>query len=72
MIKLDVKDYCHTCKDFKVETIDERTEYYCQSFCSFGEGEIKHAGDLIIRCKNRATCDRIQEHLKEQLKKENK
>lgn len=70
MIKLDVKDYCHTCKDFEVEVDDKRAVFYSDT--SSFIGEVSMYGDLTIKCAHQAKCDRIREYLKEKILKENK
>lgn len=49
MIKLDVKEYCHTCPGFKAVV--------CKSNSS------NPHPDVIIRCKFRGRCENIKHYL---------
>lgn len=57
MIELLVKDYCHTCGDFEAET--ETLYYDNQNVCT------------MIKCSYATKCERILEHLKQEIGGEN-
>lgn len=61
MIKLDVKDYCHSCTEFDPE-VEHPTNFYANA-------EVALITDTVIRCKDLKKCENIKCHLKfEELK----
>lgn len=63
MIKLDVKDYCHSCMDFDPDVVPAHKEF------TDWTNEIVLT-DTVIRCKNRDRCEAIRRYLERQIKTE--
>ena len=57
MIKLKVKDYCHGCVNFSPEV-----------YPVFYANNVPH--DQIVVCEHRDECERIEHHLRKEIKKE--
>ena len=58
MIKLLVESYCHGCPEFYPEK--QGGEAY------YGNGEIVHLNDIVIKCSEHDRCQRIKKHLEAQ------
>lgn len=59
MIRVDVEDYCHECRNFNpVATIATRT------------GENGEWSDTVVRCEHRKHCLGLVRYLESQLKSE--
>lgn len=52
MIRLEVKDYCQNCPDFKADV--NKTIFYIGA---------NTRSDTVIRCKNSVRCDVIKEYI---------
>ena len=65
MIKLEVKDYCHSCKYF-VADVEEPQPLINM----FGEDIPGTMGDTIIRCRGRKRCKKLMQYWTEQLNSE--
>lgn len=65
MIKLEVEDYCQTCKYF-VADVEEPQPLINM----FGEDIPGTRGDTIIRCQYRIRCGKMIKYLTEQLNSE--
>jgi len=64
MIKLDIKNYCHSCTEF-----DPEVEYPKHIYTN---GDITVSSNTVIRCKERAKCENFMRHLKGEEMKPNK
>ncbi len=62
MIRLDIREYCHNCPDFFV---DSETHMH---YSSLGETGF----DTFLRCKHRERCQRIEKYLTNKIKEETK
>lgn len=62
MIKLDVKEYCHSCPGFKAVVSKSGTS------TQVNEYEKAHT-DTIIRCKYRGRCENIKHYLEREKRK---
>lgn len=58
MIKLDVREYCKSCLEFK-PIVTERP-----SFLFANDAWLGSIGDTIVQCENRYKCEILYNHLK--------
>ena len=59
-IRLEVEPYCQDCPEFEAD-IQSPVRYYA-------DFELyEKTGDTVIRCKNKAVCNRIKEHLEKNM-----
>ena len=61
MIKLDVKDYCHTCTEFNAD-IQYPDKYFAENF-------VDGLSDTIIRCSEMKKCEKIRMYLEKTITK---
>ena len=62
MIRIDVEEYCHQCRDFSPDVIKpQRVENL--------EGESAYT-DTIVQCEHRKRCAAIKRYLESQMKEE--
>lgn len=59
-IRLEVEPYCQDCPEFEVD-VQSPTSYYSNHELYM------RTGDTVIRCKNKAVCNRIKEHLEKNM-----
>jgi len=55
MIRIDVKEYCHSCTEF-----DPEVEYPIHIYAN---NDVAQSTDTIVRCKDRGKCENIKRHL---------
>lgn len=50
MIKLDVEEYCHSCRHFSPTIVEKPSEYYANGelYCTIG--------DYVVKCKDHEKC----------------
>lgn len=60
-IRLEVEPYCQDCPEF--ETDVQSPSLYYANFELYMK-----TGDTVIRCKHKAVCNRIKEHLEKNMK----
>lgn len=60
MIQLKVKDYCHSCSDFKPDTVTIGISH------GFSD---KLIYETYVYCKNHETCEKLYEHIKKETNK---
>lgn len=63
MIRLDVKEYCHSCMDFVPDVIPARKQFADWS-------DVIEQSDTIIQCEHRGRCEAIRKYLERQIKSE--
>ena len=56
MIRIDVKDYCHSCTEF-----DPDVEYPIPIYAN---NDVAQITDTIVRCKDRHKCENIHRRMK--------
>ena len=59
MIRLEVKDYCHSCSEFNPD-IKYPTNFYA-------DGKVVMMTDTLVRCKDRCKCENLKCHIKKEL-----
>lgn len=63
MIKLDIQDYCQSCRDFEPDIT--RPEKLI--FKDYDGNSIMIQSDTIIQCKYAKRCENIRRYLKQQM-----